>query len=227
MHQFIGIQQLRQPFQRIIFALQRYEQAVGQRQRIDREQAERRRAIDKDIIIEWGERPHGAAQLVFTRNGVDQLHLCASQLNRRRHQVQIAKAAFADDRSRRRTADQHVIHAMRNLAAVHAQAAGRVALRIHIDQQHFFAALAQRSRKIHRCRRLGHAAFLVDDGDYFTHPRFPFPAKFALPTRILPAARFPCPPALSCRIPASVSRETSGGKQHGAALRINLGQLPQ
>ena len=66
----------------------------------------------------------------------------------------------------------------RGLALVHAEAGGRVGLRIEVTQQHPRASRGQRRRQVYGSRRFSHAALLIDDRDDLRQAATSFGCRF-------------------------------------------------
>ncbi len=102
------LQKLAQPFEREEFALQRHQQRIRRRKRIEREQAERRRAIDEaDIVIGMaGQRLAQTAGAIFE---IDQFDLRAAQIDRRRDNIEAGNRSRHDRLGKCRFTHQHIV----------------------------------------------------------------------------------------------------------------------
>ena len=77
-HPFDRTEQLAEPFQCKELALEWHQHGVCSDQRIDGDEAQRRRAIDDHEIL-WRQAGQRIGEAVGAAVGIDQLHLCASQ----------------------------------------------------------------------------------------------------------------------------------------------------
>ena len=102
-------EELRQALERVVLALDRDEDRVRGRQRVDREQAERRRAVDEDPVPGVGLGPDRAGQPALAPLHVRELHLGAGELDRGRDQAQPVDGGAHVERSERAIADEDVI----------------------------------------------------------------------------------------------------------------------
>ena len=138
-------------------------------ERVDRQQAQRRRAVDEhevEALVERGEVViERFAQPVLARDLRDELDLGAREVDRARCAQQIRRLrADLDDVSERELVDQDVVDA-RDVGAVRHPESGRgVSLRIEVDHENAGADGDQARRDIDGGRRLADAALLVRDG---------------------------------------------------------------
>ena len=161
------VEQLAQPFQRVVLALDRDEHLVAGDERVDREQAERRRAVDEDVVDLPAVRGDGPAQPVLAGDDRDELDLGAGEVDGGRHGPQIRRLL---DRHRnllqRRPVDQHLVDRRRPAGVLDAEPGAGVALRVEVDHQHPQAVHGHRDGEVDRAGGLADAAFLVRDGDH-------------------------------------------------------------
>ena len=75
-----GGDQIGEPFERGVFAVQRDEHGFGANERIERQQSERRRAIDEDVIETIAQRRKKPAQLGFAARERDHLDFGAREV---------------------------------------------------------------------------------------------------------------------------------------------------
>ena len=143
------------------------------RERVDREQAERRRAVDEDeveALLEVAEVfIQRRTQAVLAGDLRHELDLRAGEVDRARRAQQIRRLrADLHDVRERELVDQHVVDA-RNVGGVrHSEGRRGVSLRIQVDHEDPSAHGGQGCRDVDGRRRLADAALLVRDGD---HPR--------------------------------------------------------
>ena len=89
-------------FEREVLAVQRDQHGVGGDERVERQQAERRRAVDEDVVELGAQRIEDALQPVLALRHRDQLDLGAGQIAIGRHERQVRDACRQDIRRRRR-----------------------------------------------------------------------------------------------------------------------------
>ena len=87
----------RQPFERVVLALQRHQHRVGRAERVQRQQAQRGRAVDEDVVVAVGRRADRSAQLPLAVRHRHELDLGAGQVGVGGHQVQVRQLGVADD----------------------------------------------------------------------------------------------------------------------------------
>ena len=169
----IDLLELRNAFQREELALHRHQHGIRRRHRVERQQVERRRAVDQDVVealvgracARWRatSADDRVAQPEGARSGIGQRRIEADQVGVGRHDVQ------ARNRRRQRAfeqagaAGQHVVGGLRPAFDGDAETRRGVALRIEIDDQHALADGGQRRAEIDGRRRLADAALLIGD----------------------------------------------------------------
>jgi hypothetical protein len=167
-HLLDGVDQIGQAFEREILALHRHDHAVRRAKAVEGEHAQGRRAVDEHEVV-VGVHLGQAVFRRFSRAPAHQLDLGARQLAVGAQHVVAAllrqHGRFAD----RGGFQQHVVHAQRQLALVHARAHGRVALRVQVDHQHALPHLGQARGEVDGGGGLADAALLVGNAKNFGH----------------------------------------------------------
>jgi hypothetical protein len=163
---------LPESLERVVLALDRDEHLIAGHERVERQQPQRRWAVDEDVvrpIFRWELRDvrlDGATEPVLASHDGDQLDLRAGQVDRRRDALQVgAGRRRVHDLAERAVADQCVVDRRRAHGVLDAECGARVALRIEVDHQRSQTVEGQRHAQVHRRRRLADAALLVGDGD--------------------------------------------------------------
>ena len=153
--------------------MQRNENRVRGRHRIDGEQIERRRTVDQHVaeVADAGElagvqRRDRGAQTECAVARLAELELEAGQIHGRRRDRKPRHRGGNDSVAQRRFADQHVVGRDAAVAAVDAEAGRGVALRIEIDDEHTFADGGERRAEIDCRGGLADATLLVGDGEH-------------------------------------------------------------
>ena len=160
--QFDHLHRLLDALQREVLRLGGDQRLIGGYQRVDRQQPERRRAVDQDHLVVAagvGESPP-ERQLATDLAAEHQLRLGQAQVGR--------DDVLVDRLDRLRAARQHVgdrrLHVRRQVEVV-----GQVALRVEVDRQRAHAAAAQDvGERAHRGRLAG-ASLLREDSDRVSH----------------------------------------------------------
>ena len=163
-------EQLGQPLEGVVLALDRDEHLASPDQRVQRQQAERRRAVDEDVVEilgaveQTGERP---LQPVLTRHLRRQFEVGPGEVNRGRRTEQGVRDLDGRDHVRELpVAEEHVIHGRRADGVIDAECRARIALRIKIDDKHAQAMQRHCGRDVDCRRGLSDATLLVRDGDH-------------------------------------------------------------
>ncbi len=170
LHEFDGIEELRETLERVVLALDRNQHAVGRRQHVECEEAERGWTIDHHVLILLAEIPQGPSHHRLARLLVDELDLGTDQVLRGRDDVEVGKVHVGEPRIGEGTAiEQRVVQGVADAVALDADAARRVRLRISVDQQRLTLGGGERRGEVHCRRRLSDAALLVGDCDDARH----------------------------------------------------------
>src|SRR5262245_26259179 len=154
-----------QALERIELALQRNQDEVGRRQSVDRQEAERRRAIHEDVLVRPGQPLESATQAVLAALEPYQLDLSAHQINVGGQKTKGWQRRVEHRLVRMLIAEQRVVNRRIEPGLSNAEPGGRVALRVEIDEESRALRQRQSGSEIHRGRRLSDAAFLVHHRD--------------------------------------------------------------
>ena len=176
-HLLDRVDQVGQPFEREVLALHRHDDAMGGTQAVEREQAERGRAIDQDEVVFGADRSQCRAQTLLATIEADHFDFGTGQFAVGAQDVVAAARrlqllGFDTRFGHGCRLEQHVIHRQLQLALVDPGPHGRVALRIEIDHEHALAHFGQTSRQIDGGGRLADAALLIGDAENFGHAFF-------------------------------------------------------
>ena len=161
------LQQLAEPLQGVVLALDRDQHLVPGDQGVDGEQAQRRRAVDEDVVDLVLVRGDGGAEPVLPGDHRHQLDLGTGQVDGRRHAPQVGRLVDRHGGLRQRGAlDQHLVDRRGAAGVLHPEPGARVALRVEVDHQHPQTVQREGDREVHRAGGLADAALLVGDGDH-------------------------------------------------------------
>ena len=167
LHQLDVAEQLAEPLQRVVLALDRDQHLVRGHHRVHREQAQRRRAVHEHVVrreLLHRVRLQRLLQAPLARDHRDELDLRAGQVDRRGHAVQVGGlGALRRGVGDADLTEEHLVHRGDAGAVVHAQRGARVPLRVEVDHEHLQPLQRQRGREVHRARRLADPALLVRD----------------------------------------------------------------
>src|SRR5207248_8707452 len=98
------------PLQRVVLALDRDQHLLRRDERVDRQQAERRRAVDEDVVVLHGTRLDRAGQPGLPGHHGDQLDLRTGEVDRRRYAGEVRDAVDRlGDIDERRALDEAVV----------------------------------------------------------------------------------------------------------------------
>ena len=161
-----GPLELQQAAQREVLALHGHNHALGGRERVDGEQAQRGRRVEEDVVVALAHRVEGALQGALAPDHLGERHLCARKVDGGGGHVELA---LVDDVLDGRAMHEDVVHALVEPLRVDPLAHGEVALGVHVDGEHAQVVLAQRSAEIHGGCGLGYAALLIREGDDMRH----------------------------------------------------------
>jgi hypothetical protein len=163
-HQVDVPQQLAQALQRVVLALNRDQDLCTGDQCVDRQQAQRRRAVDEDVVQRLLVRLDRSLQSALPCHQRDQLDLRTGEIDRGRCTEETLDIRDRlDDLGERLALDQYVVDGRDFGVMVDAQRSGRIALRVEVNHQDPPAMQGKRSGKVDRRRGLAHPALLIGD----------------------------------------------------------------
>ena len=163
------VHQLRHALQGVVLALDGDQHLGRGNERVDRQQAQRRRAVDEHVVevgaLEFGQR---VAQPVLAGHHADEFDLGAGQVDGGGHaEQQFVVRTPAQRGMQRDLPDQHLVGRRRSgLPVFDPQRRAGIALRIEVDHQRLESLHGQCRRQVHRGRRLTDAALLIGDGEH-------------------------------------------------------------
>src|SRR5258708_1385654 len=163
--------QLLHPLHPEVLALQRDDDLVGSHQRVDGKQAQRRRAVDDDEVVEAVHRLQLVLEDLLTPHLVDHLDLGRGQLQVGGDEVDLHQLGPHDQvAGMDLVVHQQVVDGLVELVRPpYAHVDGQVRLRIEVDEENPLPQLRQAGAQVHACGGLADAAFLVGDGDGLRH----------------------------------------------------------
>jgi len=152
--------------QREELAFERNDDLVGGGQRIDRQQAQRRRTIDEDEVVAVAYPIEHPLQALFTGDFADQLHFGRRQIDIGRQQIHaFGRGGQHDLVERVLTAEQQVVDRLVEVVRVHAEPHRQRTLRIEVDQENAASGFCQRGAQVDGARRLADATLLIGHRD--------------------------------------------------------------
>ena len=190
--------ELDEPAEREVLALHRDDDAVRGGQGVDRQEAERRRRVDEDVVVAASHGEQRLLQRALAPDHAREGELGAREVDRRDGEVDLGPVDHLVDRE---AVDEDVEHRALDRVRVHALAHGQVALRIEVDREHVEALLLECDGEIERRRRLRDAALLVGERDDLTQLD-----------------------SLRSRRPLARTREDSGKAHRGLLFRARVAQ---
>ena len=164
-----GGKQLGQSFQGVVLALQRDQNGVGGRQRVDGQQPERRRAIDEDVVVVGLDVGQQAAEASFAALDGRELDFRARERDRRWHDVEVIDRAGEGQFTKADAVDDRVVDRSFDGVTVETEATRGIALGVEVDDEDSLAEEGEVAPKIHDRRGLPDAALLVGTGDRLAH----------------------------------------------------------
>ena len=138
-HELYGVHQLAHALERVVFALDGHQHAVRRGEGVERQKAQRGRAVDEDIVVAVPQGFERRLEQPFAALKAHKLHLRAGQFDAGGDEHEAVKAGIDAGVLGLRLSKQHFIDRLRALRRFHAQPAGGVALRVDVHQQRFFA----------------------------------------------------------------------------------------
>jgi hypothetical protein len=161
--------QLVEPFQRVELALDRDEHALRRRERVDREQAQRRRGVQDHVIVLFGRACEAEAQAGLAGQFAHELYLCPGEIHGRRCHPQVRHRGLHGHFAEGEAFGETVVDAAAQRALIHPQPGGGIALGVHVNEEDALSKVGERGPEADRSGGLPDAALLVDDGYDVTH----------------------------------------------------------
>src|SRR5688572_13632304 len=128
------LQQVREAFQGVVFALKGNQDAVGSREGIDGEEPEGGRAIEQDHVVLPRDLAERALEARLAGHLADELDFRADELRVRGREGEAGDVRRANHFLEPDLAEEHVIEGSFVRTREHAEAAASVALGVHVDQ---------------------------------------------------------------------------------------------
>ena len=150
----------------VVLALDRDQDLLRRDQRVQGEQAQRRGAVQEDVVdvVVAEIAPERLGQPGFPGDGGDQLDLGRGQVDRGRQHPEVVRLGrelhvVGDGRP----LDQHLVSARRTRFMIDPEGGRGVALRVEVHDQHPLVTQRQCRRDVHRGRGLADPALLIGD----------------------------------------------------------------
>ncbi len=170
LHEPHGVEQFREALERVVLALNGNQHRVGRGEHVQREQAERWRAVDQDELVRLTQRREPATHDAFARGPVHEFDFGAHQVLRRRDHVQGREPHMrVHDFRHRHFVDQHVVQRAAHVVGADPDAARRVPLRVGIDEERPVFGRCEGCRHVDGGGGLPDATFLIRHGDHVGH----------------------------------------------------------
>src|SRR5690606_38755130 len=152
--------------QREELGLERDDDAVRGRERVDREQPEGRLAVDEDDVVVLGDRAQHPGERLLAGDLGDEGDLRGGQVDVRRDDVEPLDGGLVDDLPDiGPRLHEHRVDGAVQLVGVDPQTRGGCTLRVEVDDEDPPAVLGERGAEVDGRRRLAHAALLVAHRD--------------------------------------------------------------
>ena len=173
-HAAHGADEIGEPFEREVLAVQRNQHGVGGDERVERQQAERRRAVDEDVVV-IVRAAASAARAGALRAAAAGTSSISAPVRLRSAGMSVRRSTPVGMMNGRRVGGrlgggQRVVDgaAWRGFALL-PDAAGEVALRVDVDEQDALVGQRQRGGEVDGGGGLPDAALLIGDGDDSGH----------------------------------------------------------
>ena len=151
------LHELREALERVVLGLHRHDHAVGRGERVDRQRAERRRAVEQHEVE--------ALRLLRARRrgSARRRRAATARPPRRRARASTERGRGSRTASASRARERHAVEQVvrRRPVRAHPEPGGRVRLRVEVDHERALARLGQAGREVDRRRRLADAALLI------------------------------------------------------------------
>ena len=151
--------------ERVVFALERHQDRLGRGQRIEREEAERGRAIDEHEIVGAAAIFDRVAQAELAPHEADELDLGAGEMHRCRDDLEAGDQRLLRDLRQRRRAEQEIVGVETLGGGGQAETSGCVGLGVEIEDENGLADRSEGRGKVNGRRGLADPALLVRNGE--------------------------------------------------------------
>ena len=143
-------------------------------QRIERQQADVRRAIDDDVVVGAPHAGDRVGQDVLPADEAGERVRDRTQQNIGRSQIEVLTDCVDDVTKNgalsHRVLQEQIVHGPRRRTSLGEKSQGRMALRVHVHEQHSSLLAREKGRKVDGCDGLSTPALLVHDR-YRAHTR--------------------------------------------------------
>ena len=161
--------QLVEPFQGVVLALQRDQDLIRRREAVDGQEPERRRTVDEDVLERLVDRAKRPSQAALALGHRGQFHFGAGERHRRGEQAESRDRGVDDEFVHRNVIGERVIGRLDDGGPIDAEPARRVALRVEIDDEDRTPGERQVGRQVDHRGGLADAALLVRACDRLAH----------------------------------------------------------
>src|ERR1035437_7679511 len=164
-----GSDELAEPLEGVVVALEGNEDRVRSRKRVHREEPERWCAVDQDEVVGVGERANRPSQAALPTVHRGELNFCPGQCRCRRNELNSGTRDSNHSIGDAGSTHQDVVNRAPDRPTVDTQPTRGVTLRIQIDDEDPVSGESEISGEVHHRRRLSDAAFLVGAGNCLAH----------------------------------------------------------
>ena len=161
--------ELAQPLERVVLALDRDEHGGGCREGVDREQTERRWAVEEHVVVSGDDAFESRRHPPLARQVSGEFDLGAGKRRRRRDEVESDDLGPKRQVGHRHRADDRVVDRCVDRPSVDPEPAGGVPLWVKVDHEDPFAGECQVGRQIDHRGGLANTTLLVGTGDRLAH----------------------------------------------------------
>jgi len=160
----------------VILALNRHDDRVAGRERVNGKEIEGWRAIDENVVVVLANGLNEVFKLVFASFHADELDGGTDKIFVCRNEVQAGNLGLEDDSGGRFVQDDGMVNRASSGILRESEAASRVSLRIRVYEERALFFSGQRGTEIDGRGGFSHAALLICDGNDSAHaiaPEFP------------------------------------------------------
>lgn len=168
--------ELSKPFEGVILALDGNQDGIRGGEAVDREEPQRRGAVQEDVVVFLGRLVQTGFEAAFPGQLADQLDLGAGEVHCCGGDAQVVHRGIHSHRLDGGSLVQAVVDAHRQRSLIHTESTGGVALWIEVGDEDAAAQRGQTRAEVHRGGRFPDAALLVDNGNYSPHRPDPPPS---------------------------------------------------
>lgn len=166
LYQLEGVQEALDPFEGIVFALNRNEERVGRGKCVEGEKAKRGRAVYDQKVEGRYEAADGIGNDSFSHGDVHELHVCPDQIGMARSEGKPTDLRYGDNGIEGLLAQHDVVHVSLKGRRIETEPCRGIGLRVQVYDERLLSQECERGAQIYGGRSLSDTTLLIGNTDY-------------------------------------------------------------